>query len=216
MTRGAVVAAFLVLAAAAHATWENVYATWAPTIVRVDVIKYVKGKPKHTGHGSGVIVSKSGQIATAYHVVDAGDQFIVHTFDGRAYGVYVSTVDTKNDLAILVPTLARKEPLWARLRESTVVGEPVCSIGYPLVFHCVLGIGVVSGYYKDTVVTTVNMSPGSSGGPAFDAAGRVVGLTTAMFCFDSEAMVPTGYGMLQRSRNIKLLLNKGHNAWKIW
>lgn len=207
MIRGAVVAAFLVWAATAvHATWENIYATWAPTVVSVDVIKYVKGKPKHAGHGSGVIVSKSGQIATAHHVVDAGDQFIIHTFDGRAYGVYVSTVDTKNDLAILVPTLARKEPLWARLRENTVVGEPVCSIGYPLVFHCVLGIGVVSGYLGDTIVTTVNMSPGSSGGPAFDAAGRVVGLTTAMFCLNSEITVPTGYGMLQQARYINALL----------
>ena len=206
MTRGAVVTAFLILAAAAHATWSDIYATWAQTVVRVDVIKYVSGKPKHAGHGSGVIVSKSGQIATAYHVVEAGDQFIIHTFDGRAYGVYVSTVDVKNDLAILVPTLQRKEPLWAKLREHTVVGEPVCSIGYPLVFHCVLGVGVVSGYHDDIVVTTVSMSPGSSGGPAFDAAGRVVGLTTAMFCLNSAAMVPTGYGMLQQARYINALL----------
>ena len=55
-------------------------------------------------------------------------------------------------------------------------------------------------------VTTVNMSPGSSGGPAFDANGRVVGLTTAMFCFDEDYKVPTGYGMLQQARYIKRLL----------
>lgn len=67
---------------------------------------------------------------------------------------------------------------WGDLR----VGETVYTIGAPKGLEATLGQGLISGLreIKGTryVQTTAPISPGSSGGGLFDAAGNLVGITT--------------------------------------
>jgi len=62
------------------------------------------------------------------------------------------------------------------------VGEPVYTIGSPRRLERSLGQGIVSGVrHLDGVTfiqTTAQISPGSSGGGLFDAAGNLIGVTT--------------------------------------
>ncbi len=71
------------------------------------------------------------------------------------------------------------------------VGEVVVAIGNPLGFERSVSLGVVSALHRNLgaprgevleglVQTDAAVNPGNSGGPLLDAAGAVVGITTAM------------------------------------
>src|SRR6266403_5813787 len=57
-------------------------------------------------------------------------------------------------------------------------GECVFSIGSPLSLDKILTTGVVSKVEEHTLLSEVNINPGHSGGPLFNSAGVVIGLTT--------------------------------------
>ena len=69
-----------------------------------------------------------------------------------------------------------------RLYSTLAVGERVFTIGSPSGLENTLGEGIVSGLRRkasiDLVQTSAPISPGSSGGGLFDAAGNLVGITT--------------------------------------
>ena len=131
------------------------------------------------GNGSGVIWSRDGLILTNAHVARAREAEI-ELWDGRRYPARVTARDPRRDLATLridAPPLDA-----ATAGDSTVLrpGELVIAIGNPLGFAGALSTGVVHSIGKQWIYADVRLAPGNSGGPLADAAGRVVGINTAI------------------------------------
>ncbi|MFP5236671.1 MAG: S1C family serine protease [Acidobacteriota bacterium] len=142
--------------------------------------------------GAGVILSASPQgylIATARHVVDSmGDtktskSAMVASISGIWSNARVVARHNSLDLALI--WLARHTgdadfDLPIAAAESIKVGEPIALIGHPQGLRFTLSTGIVSRKADDTFQISAPVSPGDSGGPVFDARGRLVGIVTSM------------------------------------
>jgi S1-C subfamily serine protease len=147
--------------------------------------------------GSGFIMTygNADYVVTNFHVVDGSSNMTVIFWNGDAYPASVVGTDPYSDLAIVkVPTAPASEfhPLTLSSSASVQVGDPVAVIGNPFGLSGSLTEGVVSqlgrtitetvaGNYSiaDIIQFSAPINPGNSGGPVFNAAGQVIGLTTA-------------------------------------
>jgi len=133
--------------------------------------------------GSGFLISKDGRVVTNYHVIENGTSAIVKLPDGAFFivdGVLAS--DKDRDVAIIKAHGENFRTLKLGNSDRLQVGEQVVAIGNPLFLESTVSNGIVSGIRtleggKFLQVTTP-ISPGSSGGPLFNMAGEVVGITT--------------------------------------
>jgi len=146
--------------------------------------------------GTAFLLSRSGLVATNWHVVGEGKNFSV-AFPGWTGTVSAEVVikDVVNDLAILRLTNSAKLattcpdlPFQLTSSNGVKLGERVTTIGYPLT--SMLGSspkfaeGVVSsksGVQDDprSLQISAQVQPGSSGSPLFDSDGNVVGIIVA-------------------------------------
>jgi len=147
------------------------------------------GKVPVRGQGSGFIVGSDGIILTNAHVVRDADSVRVKLADRREYTAKVLGVDPATDVAVLkidaknLPTVQLGES--DRLR----VGDYVLAIGSPFGFEESATSGIVSAKgrslpgdsYVPFIQTDVAVNPGNSGGPLFDAGGRVVGINSQIY-----------------------------------
>jgi V8-like Glu-specific endopeptidase len=135
--------------------------------------------------GTGFVVSKDGRVVTNYHVIENGSSAIVKLPDGAFFivdGVLAS--DNTRDVAVIKAHGENFRTLTLGNSDRVQVGEEVVAIGNPLSLESTVSNGIVSGIRtaeelggKFLQVTTP-ISPGSSGGPLFNMAGEVVGITT--------------------------------------
>ncbi|RPH58416.1 MAG: PDZ domain-containing protein, partial [Burkholderiales bacterium] len=144
--------------------------------------------PVH-GQGSGFIVSEDGLILTNAHVVRDARNVTVKLADRREFEASVLGVDPATDVAVLriqasgLPTVQLGDP------SQLAVGDYVLAIGSPFGFEQSATSGIVSAKGRslpgDTFVpfiqTDVAVNPGNSGGPLFDARGRVVGINSQIY-----------------------------------
>lgn len=150
------------------------------------------------GNGSGVVYTPDGLILTNEHVVRGASAVQVAFADGQRIGGTVRAVDVVTDLALVEVPRANLPP--ARFQPALPQpGELVIVIGSPLGFENSVTAGVISGLHReipgsaaetqalvDLIQTDAPISPGSSGGAMFNAAGEVVGI--------SEAYIPPQAG----------------------
>jgi hypothetical protein len=136
--------------------------------------------------GSGFLVSKDGRVVTNYHVIKSGSSAVIKLPDGAFFpveGVLVS--DKARDVAIIKAHGNNFRALALGDSGQLQVGEEVVAIGSPLSLESTVSNGIVSGIrtVEDEggkfLQITVPISPGSSGGPLFNMAGEVVGITTS-------------------------------------
>ena len=135
--------------------------------------------------GTGFLISKDGRIVTNYHVIKNGSSAIVKLPDGAFFVVDgVLAFDKARDVAVIKAHGENFRPLTLGNSDRLQVGEEVVAIGNPLSLESTVSNGIVSGIRtveeeggKFLQVTTP-ISPGSSGGPLFNMAGEVVGITT--------------------------------------
>ena len=146
---------------------------------------------ERTGLASGFIVDPSGFVVTNEHVVEDATAVRVTLADRQEVEARVIGRDAGLDVAVL----RIAPPPGSRLRAATFgssdslrVGEPVIAMGNPFGLGPSTTVGVVSakqrsigiGPYDDFIQTDAPMNPGNSGGPLFDAEGRVVGMAIAV------------------------------------
>jgi V8-like Glu-specific endopeptidase len=137
------------------------------------------------GQGTGFLISKDGRIVTNYHVIENGSSAIVKLPDGAFFVVDgVLAFDKPRDVAVIKAHGENFRTLTLGNSDRLQVGEEVVAIGNPLSLESTVSNGIVSGIRtaqeeggKFLQVTTP-ISPGSSGGPLFNMAGEVVGITT--------------------------------------
>lgn len=146
------------------------------------------------GSGSGVAITPDGFIVTAAHVVAGADHGVASFVDGSELDVEIVGADPLSDLAV-VRAVGRPLPP-ATLGDASVlrVGQLVVAIGNPFGFAGSVTAGVVSALgraittragsaqriVENVIQTDAALHPGNSGGALADAAGRVVGVNTAV------------------------------------
>ena len=153
---------------------------------------------QQVGVGSGVIISEDGYIVTNHHVVQvqrgrAADEIRVRLSDGVEYVATLVGSDKKTDVAILKIEPEDVLPAVTVADSSNLrVGDIVFAIGNPLDVGLTATQGIVSalgrdsfgilgaGSYENFIQTDAAVNQGNSGGALIDAAGRLVGINTAI------------------------------------
>ena len=142
------------------------------------------------GMGSGFIVSADGVVLTNAHVVQDAKEVNVKLADRREYRAKVLGSDPASDIAVLklegakgLPTVAMGDP------KQLEVGDYVLAIGAPFGFEQTATQGIVSAKGRSLpgdsfvpfIQTDAAVNPGNSGGPLFDAQGRVIGINAQIY-----------------------------------
>ncbi len=140
--------------------------------------------------GSGFLIDPEGYIVTNHHVVEGVNEVTVTLSDGTKHKAQVVGRDDKTDLALLKVDAGRPLP-FVELGDSgaTRVGDWVLAVGNPFGLGGSVNAGIVSargrdinsGPYDDYIQIDAPINRGHSGGPLFDAYGRVIGVNTAIY-----------------------------------
>jgi S1-C subfamily serine protease len=141
--------------------------------------------------GAGVVVSATGAVLTALHVVEAAQTIEVTFSDGTRSTAAVLERDPASDIAVLVPDRLPQVVVPAVLGGAAQVGDAVFALGHPLGLNGSLSAGVVSALdrsirvtsdltLKDLIQFDAAVNPGNSGGPLLNKAGQVVGIVTGL------------------------------------
>src|SRR5881227_83095 len=179
---------------------ERIFAERSPGVVTI--FAYF-GDPAsqatEISQGSGFVISAKGYILTNSHVITnagesnrvrAADHLYVEFADGNRAEAKIVGWDLYDDVGLLRidPKADRLAPVPLGQSASVVVGEPVAAIGSPLGNENSLAVGVVSAIHRsiqsltsryqliDAIQTDAAITHGNSGGPLFDARGRVIGI----------------------------------------
>jgi putative serine protease PepD len=146
--------------------------------------------------GSGFVIGESGYILTNEHVVaGASDTAVTVTMsDSTSMAATVIGRDPESDLAVLKVSRSGLNPVFLGDSDGVAVGDGVFAIGTPLALPGTVTAGVVSALdrtieardvggvhrYYAAIQTDAAVNRGSSGGPLFDYAGRVIGVNSVI------------------------------------
>jgi putative serine protease PepD len=178
--------------------WGAVAADVQAAVVAIQV----QGADGSGGEGSGVVIDADGHVLTNNHVVASaarGGQVRVTLSDGRVLAAEIVGLDPSTDLAVLELQDAPADLAVAELGSSADVrvGDPVMAVGNPLGLSGTVTTGIVSALDRPVTTQSVGIAsgepvvtaaiqtdaavnPGNSGGPLFDAEGRVIGINSSI------------------------------------
>jgi 2-alkenal reductase len=196
------------------------------------------GAGASASQGSGFVVSRDGLILTNSHVIttagDTGGNVIpassvyVEFRDRDRVAARIVGWDVFDDVGVLRvdPKTHDLSPLPLGDSSRVVVGEPVAAIGSPFGNENSLAVGVVSATQRsiesltsqynlvDAIQVDAPINHGNSGGPLFDAQGRVIGIN-AQIRSDSGNAEGVGFAVPINAarRSIAQLLATGKVAY---
>src|SRR5581483_3151917 len=161
-------------------------------------------RPGGQALGSGVLIDPEGYALTNYHVTEAvGGPFMrCGLQDGVLYDAILVGIDPVGDTALiqLMPKEKGKPFPFVDINagdsDKLKIGDWTFTMGNPhglaLDFTPSVAFGIVSGVnrylkidprspmeYTDAIQVETAVNPGNSGGPLFDAEGRLVGINSA-------------------------------------
>jgi 2-alkenal reductase len=194
----------------------RIYAARADGVVTIYALFSDQVQPSGASQGSGFVVSADGLILTNSHVITSAgesqpdDVVVARTVyvqfrDGERVPAKVVGWDPFTDVAVVKVARGAHSLKPVPLGDSTrvVVGAPVAAIGSPFGNHTSLSVGVVSATNRsissltsiynvvDAIQTDAPINRGNSGGPLFDARGRVIGVNAQI---RSESGTSEGVG----------------------
>jgi 2-alkenal reductase len=175
----------------------RIYAARSPGVVTV--YAFFERGDSHAAQGSGFVVSEQGYILTSAHVItDAGDaakiteatRVFVGFKDGDRVKAEIVGWDAYDDVGVLRVASGAHSLAPVPLGDSSRVGagDPVAAMGSPFGNEDSIAVGVVSATHRsiasltsaykvvDAIQTDAPITHGNSGGPLFDARGRVIGI----------------------------------------
>ena len=146
-------------------------------------------------------------------MVDGASTVRVKLSDGSTYTATVVGTDTSTDIAVLhIDAPASKlTPLALGDSSALVVGDGVVAIGNPFGLDNTVTSGIVSAINREisapdgtpiegAIQTDAAINHGNSGGPLFDLAGKVVGITSQI---QSDSGGNDGIGFAVPSSTVK-------------
>ena len=162
----------------------------SPAVVNIRVTSDT-GEVVSEGHGSGFVISPSGEVVTNHHVIDEGTTIEIEFNNGVSFEADIIGSDPETDIALLqirsdqtFPTVRWHGSEPVRIGEFVVpIGNPF-GIGQSVSFGIISAIGrdrVDSGAYVDYIQTDATVNTGNSGGPLFDLEGKVVAINSAIY-----------------------------------
>ena len=135
--------------------------------------------------GTGFIFDEKGLVLTNYHVIDESTEIRVRFDKQTAVKARLLAKDVDRDLAVLQIDLRSftgskvLKLAAANAAEPPVFeGEQVFTIGSPANQEKILSTGIVSKVEERAIISDINFSAGSSGGPLFNSVGEIVGVMT--------------------------------------
>lgn len=160
--------------------------------VRVALGPTTNGAPLAQRTGSAVVVDARGYAVTCRHVVAGAERIAVRRFKAERW-LPARLVRSRGDLALLQVSASTPLPA-AKFADSNAVnvGDWVLAVGHPFGLGLTVTAGIVGQrhatltlpggqVYPDLLQTDAPINEGSSGGPLVNAAGRVIGLNTAIY-----------------------------------
>ena len=180
--------------------------------------------------GSGFVWDSAGHIVTNNHVIDGATSISVTFSDGTIASAKVVGVDPASDLAVIQVNLPAGQLHPVQVGDSTQikVGQFAVAIGNPFGEQNTMTTGIISALGRslpvnngaaqgpsytipDVIQTDAPINPGNSGGVLLNAAGQVVGVTSAI---ESPAGSSAGIGFAIPSaivqKVIPALIKTGH------
>ncbi len=179
-----------------HLTPSQIYATNVDAVVSVSCLVNT-GFTSGYSTGSGFLITEDGYVLTNAHVVEQASEIHIMTYDGREIAAKLIGKDSLNDVALLKVEGNNFPHVTLGSSANVTVGEQVAAIGNPLgSLSFSLTVGYVSA--KDRIVNTegtstnmiqsdVAINSGNSGGPLFNMAGQVIGITSAKYSGESSS-----------------------------
>jgi S1-C subfamily serine protease len=196
-------------------TPSRIYTARSPGVVTV--FAFFDNADEQEAQGSGFVVTPSGYILTSAHVVtdvvesahpsEAHEVFIAFKDQDRVKAKIVGW-DGYDDVALLKVDPAAHPLVTVPLGDSsrTRPGDPVAAMGSPFGNEDSIAVGVVSAIHRsissltssfkvvDAIQTDAPITHGNSGGPLFDARGRVIGIN-AQIRSDSGGAEGVGFAV---------------------
>ena len=153
--------------------------------------------PEHA-LGSGFIVDPKGYIITCHHVIQDADEVTV-TFGNGEKQEYIAEVvgmDARTDLAVLKIDAKKELPFvqWGDSKHAKP-GQWAIAIGNPFGLDGTVSVGVISMINRGLMMgpdgpdfadgsfiqTDASVNRGNSGGPLFNAGGKVIGVNNIIY-----------------------------------
>jgi S1-C subfamily serine protease len=179
---------------------KAIYARRSPGVVTIVAVYGTDPVTAEKALGSGIVVSPKGYIVTNSHVITtagdgeaarAADKVYVEFRDHDRVEAKIVGWDVFDDVGLIrvAPAAHALAPVPLGDSAAVTVGEPVAAIGSPFGNENSLVVGVVSATKRsidsltseynlvDAIQTDAAINHGNSGGPLFDARGRVIGIT---------------------------------------
>ena len=194
---------------------SRIYTARSPGVVTV--FAFFDTADEQEAQGTGFVVTPNGYILTSAHVVtdvvesahasEAHEVFIAFK-DGDRVTAKIVGWDGYDDVALLKVDPAAHRLATVPLGDSTRVrpGDPVAAMGSPFGNEDSIAVGVVSAIHRsissltssykvvDAIQTDAPITHGNSGGPLFDARGRVIGIN-AQIRSDSGGAEGVGFAV---------------------
>jgi S1-C subfamily serine protease len=197
---------------------SRIYRSRAAGVVTIFAISGHDSLGAQLSQGSGFVVSRQGYILTNSHVITnagegaakirAADKLFVEFQDRDRVPAKVVGWDIYDDVGLIKvdPAAHTLDPVPLGNSAAVRVGEPVAAIGSPFGNEESLTVGVVSATERsiesltsqyslvDAIQTDAPINHGNSGGPLFDARGRVIGIN-AQIRSDSGTAEGVGFAV---------------------
>lgn len=135
-------------------------------------------------HASGFIISETGYILTAAHVVSGVDNVTIRMKSGLEMEAKVIRVDEAQDVALVKMQGRGHRALHLQNQVVPPVGTELFAIGAPASENLSFSTskGIVSGHRESEgfkyIQTDASLNPGNSGGPLLNTNGEVVGIVS--------------------------------------
>jgi len=208
---------------------QEILAKVEPAIVSITTI----GPSGPEGAGTGIILTKDGEIVTNAHVIEGGVSFEI-TLDGQKDTVVGELIGSEPDSDVALIKITPQSLAQAGLNELPVaelgdsdliqVGDPVVAIGNALALAG--GPSVTSGIVsaknrslrdagvvlEDLVQTDAAINPGNSGGPLVNAVGQVIGMNTAVIQQAGNTAIAQNIGFAISANTFKPIVDDIRNG----
>lgn len=149
------------------------------------------GSQAQQAQGSGFVYDTKGHLITNAHVVEGAASLKVLFADGSTYKATVVGTDAASDVAVIKITAPTSQlhPLTLADSSNVKVGDEVVAVGAPFGLANTVTTGIVSALNREitspdntpiegAIQTDAAINHGNSGGPLFDAQGRVIGVNS--------------------------------------
>tara|TARA_B110001450_G_scaffold255682_1_gene283849 strand:+ start:1578 stop:2600 length:1023 start_codon:yes stop_codon:yes gene_type:complete len=205
----------------------NIYKRVNPSVVTIltesESIEANFETTKESSLGSGVLISKEGEILTAAHVVNNAEKITVKFTTGEEIPAKVIRSISIADIALIKLSWMPEDYTVAKIGNSdnTNIGEKIMIIGAPYGLGNSLSVGYISGKHtnqkrtsgfalNEYFQTDASINHGNSGGPMFNLKGEVIGISSYII---SESGGFQGLGFVVTSNLAKKLVIDSHTKW---